>query len=299
MRERLRRVRHIGLRRIVLAAVVLVLGIAASVGGYLASTETVDQMQDFGDFDNPNRIEVTAWITKIDTAGQSFSMTITDVRPFGTQADEAGNFAREATLFTNGIGNWQAHIRAGDSAPDVEQRMFLTGPVTDYPFDDYRGAMELHMVDADGNELPTAITVMNTDSFFEVDTTKAPAPSGGTLIRLDVHRSAPTLVFAVFIMVLMLGLSAAAAVAAYYVLHWKRGLIFPACSMMAAILFALIPLRNAVPGGPPIGSIIDFGSFFLAEAIISISLITSVLLGFRYQLAIERAENAEPTENKA
>ncbi len=55
-------------------------------------------------------------------------------------------------------------------------------------------------------------------------------------------------------------------------------------------LFALIPLRNAVPGDPPIGSIIDFGSFFIAEAIISLSLISGIIIGFRHQLAIERAE---------
>lgn len=293
MGERLRRVRHIGLRRIVVGVVILVIGIAVSVGGYLASSANTYQVQDYGDFDNPNRIEITAWITKIDTAAQVYSMTITDIRPFGSQADESGNFARDATLFTNGIGNWRAQIKAGDSAPDVEQRMAMTGLVTNYPFDHYRAAMEIHVVDADDNELPTAITVVNTDSFFQIGTTKATSPSGGTLIRLDVHRSTPTLVFAVFIMVLMLGLSAAAAVAAYYVLHWKRGLIFPACSMIAAILFALIPLRNAVPGGPPIGSIIDFGSFFIAEAIISISLIAGVLLGFRHQLAIERAEDTE------
>ncbi len=93
-------------------------------------------------------------------------------------------------------------------------------------------------------------------------------------------------------MLLMLGLATGAVVAAFYILHWRRGLIFPGCSMMAAILFALIPLRNAVPGNPPIGSIIDFGSFFIAEAVISMSLISSIVLGFRHQRSIERAESA-------
>jgi hypothetical protein len=152
-----------------------------------------------------------------------------------------------------------APIKGGDSAPDVEQRIAVNGAVTDYPFDRYTSTLELHVVGADGNELPIAIAVLNTDAFFGLSTSQANAPSGGALINLNMHRSMPTLVFAVFIMVLMLGLAAAAALAAHYVLYWKRGLIFPACSMMAAILFALIPLRNAVPGNPPIGSIIDFG----------------------------------------
>jgi hypothetical protein len=125
----------------------------------------------------------------------------------------------------------------------------------------------------------------------------AAQPAGGVPVNLSVHRSTPTLIFAVFIMVLMLGLAMGAVVAAFYVLYWRHGLIFPACSMMAAILFALIPLRNAVPGSPPIGSIIDFGSFFIAEAVISMSLISSIIVGFRHQRSIERVEGAaEQTE---
>jgi glycerol-3-phosphate acyltransferase PlsY len=59
--------------------------------------------------------------------------------------------------------------------------------------------------------------------------------------------------------------------------------------MMAGMLFALIPLRNAVPGSPPVGSIIDFASFFIAEAVIAISLISCVILGYRHEMEIERA----------
>ncbi|MCB0945548.1 MAG: DUF4436 family protein [Mycobacterium sp.] len=45
-----------------------------------------------------------------------------------------------------------------------------------------------------------------------------------------------------------------------------------------------------MPGSPPIGSIIDFGSFFIAETVISISLISSIVFGFRHQMALEREE---------
>ncbi|MBN3511140.1 DUF4436 family protein [Mycolicibacterium septicum] len=59
--------------------------------------------------------------------------------------------------------------------------------------------------------------------------------------------------------------------------------------MMAALLFALIPFRNAVPGNPPIGSVIDFASFFIAETVISIALIASVVIGYRFEMANETA----------
>ncbi len=277
-------------RRILIALVVLLAVIAASVIGYIASRHSTNQQSYFGDFDNPDRVEVTAWITRVDAAAQALSMTIIDVRPFGSLADTAGNFAQDATLFTDAVGTWRAQINAGDSAPDLDQRITLAGTATDYPFDRYTTDLELHVADADGNELPTAVTVLNTDSFFQVSMAQASAPSGGTMINLNIRRSMPTLVFAVFIMVLMLGLAGAAAVAAHYVLYWKRGLVWGACSMLAGILFALIPLRNAVPGDPPVGSIIDFGSFFIAEAIISLSLISGIIVGFRHQMAIEHAD---------
>ncbi len=104
------------------------------------------------------------------------------------------------------------------------------------------------------------------------------------------------MVFAIFVMVLILGLAVAAITASYYILRWRRGLLFPACSMMAALLFALIPFRNAVPGNPPIGSVIDFASFFIAEITISAALIASVVIGYRFEMANERVEPDGPRD---
>lgn len=295
MRKQIRRVRDIGLQRIALAFFILVAIISASVGGYVASRASTNNESFFGDWDSPNHVNVTVWITKVDSATQSLSVTIVDVAPSGTLADQDGNFAQDATLTTAAIGNWKAEIKAGDSAPDIDQKVGVDGAVTDYPFDRYSGRLEVHVFNTDGNNLPVALTVVNTDPFFGLSTSVGTSQNGGTAVNLGLYRSAPTIIFAVFVMVLMLGLALGALVAAFYVLHWRRGLIFPACSMMAAILFALIPLRNAVPGNPPIGSIIDFGSFFIAEAVISIALISSIIWGFRHQRSIERAES-EPAE---
>jgi hypothetical protein len=297
MRRQMSRMRDMGLRRLALSCAVLVAVIAASITGYIASRHSTNQESYFGDWNNPDTVQVTAWITRVDSATQALSVTIVDILPGGSLADPNGNFAQDTTVTTAAIGNWRAQVKAGDSAPDIEQRIAISGTATDYPFDRYTGRLEIHALNAEGAELPVALTVLNTDPFFGISTKPGAAPTGGAVVNLGVHRSSPTLIFAVFVMVLMLGLAIGAVVAAFYVLHWRRGLVFPACSMMAAILFALIPLRNAVPGSPPIGSIIDFGSFFIAEAVISISLISSIVLGFRHQRSIERTESApEPIE---
>jgi hypothetical protein len=284
---------------VAIAVAVLVAVIAASVAGYLASRHTTDQESYYGDWDNPNAVDVTVWITRVDATAQSLAVTVVDIHPTGSLANSDNSFAQDTNVTTAAIGTWQAQIKAGDAAPDIDQRVGIDGAVTDYPFDRYTGRLEVHAYNANGDDLPVALTVVNTDPFFGMTTTNVPAPNGGVQVNLGIHRSLPTLIFGVFVMVLMLGLAIGAVVAAFYILHWRRGLIFPACSMMAAILFALIPLRNAVPGSPPIGSIIDFGSFFIAEAVISIALISSIVMGFRHQRRIEIAESGAEAESES
>lgn len=289
MDKRLSGIRRLGIRRLILAFLVLVLVVTASVGGYRLSQDDTNETNYYGDFDNPNRVEATVWITKVDAASDTIAMTVADVRPYGSLADATGNFAQDATLTTNAIGTWKVPITEGDTAADSDQKVTVTGSITDYPFDRYTADVELHVLGADGTELPVALTVFDTDPFFTVKRSLDPHQSGGQIVGLAIHRSPPTTVFAVFIMVLMLGLSSAAVIAAYYLQSGRRGLNFTACSMMGALLFALIPLRNAVPGNPPIGSVIDFASFFIAEAIISISLISTVWNGYRHEMSNERA----------
>ena len=269
-------------RRLVLALLVFVAAITASVVGYHVSRNDTNQESYFGDFDNPDRVEATVWISHVDPTLQTLSMTVTEIQPVGKYSDE-GSFADDAALTLNSIGEWRFAIDGGDSADDDLVKTGITGWVADYPFDHYIANISLTLTGADGKDIPTAITVFNSDAFYQIETAQADSPDGGTLINLSIRRTTSTLVFGIFIMVLMLALAAASAVAAYYVLHWKRGLDLTACSLMAGMLFALIPLRNAVPGDPPIGSIIDFGSFFIAEATIAISLILCVVLGYRQQ----------------
>lgn len=274
-------------RRIFFGLLVLLIAVAASVTGYRVSRESTNQQTFFGDFDNPNRVEINAWVNHIDPAKQVVSVTIEDVLPAGTLADDDGNFARDAVLTTNAVGNWRFPIKAGESTLSQDLQIIIVGQVSDYPIDRYDSGIALQVTDAAGNELPTAVTVENTDAFFDVATSSDEGEDGGMVVNLSIRRSASTLVFAISIMVLMLGLAAAAATVAFYVLHNGHGLNLSACSLLAGMLFALIPLRNAVPGDPPIGSIIDFGSFFIAESVIAISLISCILLGYRNQVRID------------
>lgn len=276
-----------GVRAALIGGVILVMMLAASLGMYYPTRTSENTARVSGDDTNPDRVDVTAWVTHVDTTNGTVSVSISSLEPRGSLADESGLFRDDAHLnASTSLTAVSVPVKHAEAAPNVDERFGLTGVVTDYPFDQYTANLDIRILDAVGSEVPTAITLFSTDPFF---TMSSSADDAG-LINLTFTRSAPTLVYALFVMVLMLGLAIAAATAAYYILRGRRGLLFPACSMMAAMLFALVPLRNAVPGNPPIGSVIDFGSFFIAEIAISVSLIASVVIGHHFERANERSK---------
>lgn len=268
---------------------VLTLLVVGSLSMYWPTRATQSEITVWGDVDNPDRVDITAWITKVDTVSRTIAVTTTDIRPQGVLLADDGTFRQDATLFTYGsLQNTSVAIKSGGDSPVIEQRFALSGMVTDYPFDRYGSSLEFHLMGGPNNtELPIAVTLMNTDPFFATAAAAGATEGGGADLEINLRRSTPTLVYASFVMVLMLGL----AVAAYYALKQRKGLLFPACSMMAGMLFALVPLRNAVPGSPPIGSIIDFASFFIAAITIAVSLITCVAVGYRVQLVKDRDDD--------
>ncbi|MGE3657589.1 MAG: DUF4436 family protein [Mycolicibacterium sp.] len=275
-----------------LGLLVMVAMIGGSLGMYLPTRATIDKTTYWGDVDNPDRVDISVWITKVDPASATLTVTVDVTGPSGSLSDDQGFFLDDATLYTlTSLQNMTTQMDKDDYPPVVEQRFALSGMETDYPFDHYSALLEYHVIGGpDGDELPLVLTLYSTDPFFAVDSSQVATQDGGVAVDLKLRRSTPTLVYASFAMVLMLGLAIASITASYYLIKWKKGLLFPACGMLATILFALIPLRNAMPGSPPIGSVIDFASFFIAVITISIGLIAVVIIGYRSQLRNDRKD---------
>ncbi len=276
-----------------LAALALIAIMAASLGMYAVGKNRADRVYSYGAVDAPDRVEVGVTVIRIDTATQTAVIAV-NVFPRGAFADGAGDLRSDAKLLLpTAAKSDPIPLKAGQPVSTIDTRLEMLGTTTDYPFDTYRTRAVVQVLAADDRELPAMVTIANNDSFFQIASRFSAADPGDPALidlTLDADRTTPTTIFAVFLMVLMLGLAIAALTTAYYVLRWRRGLLFPACSLLAVMLFALVPLRNAVPGSPPIGSIIDFASFFLAEGIISVALIVSVIVGYRVEIARERAE---------
>jgi hypothetical protein len=248
-----------------------------------------------GDTRSADRVDILLWVGKVDPVSQTATAQV-EVTPEGALADGAGMPKQDLTVYTNGLKGDTLSFKAGKFTSIADLQVALNdGVVTDYPFDSYTTDFWFDVETKDG-PVPANVMFTNQDTFFTFATATPKKNSDGTVFfSANVNRSLGTLAFAVFIMLFMWCLSLTALIAATYAIGGRRGLLWPAQSFMAALLFALVPLRNAIPGQPPIGSTIDYGAFFIAESLISISLITTVVSGF----ITERTNEKKAQEAKA
>ncbi|MFC0430809.1 DUF4436 family protein [Kutzneria buriramensis] len=280
-----------GRARIALAVVVVLVVTGASLSVYLIERARSQTTVTLGDTTSQDRLNISVFVQKVDPSSQIVSAQV-DIEPQGTVADANGYPKQDLTITTTGTKGDTMSFKAGRNPSTTDLQVPLNnGVVTDYPFDGYRAEFGFAAQTKDEATIPVNVTFASADSFFAFGDFAAEKTDDPhvVLFTAQASRSFGTLVFALFIMVFMWSLSLAAVIAAWFAVSGKRGLLWPSMSFMGALLFALVPLRNAVPGQPPIGSVVDFSAFFIAEALISLSLITTVVVGYRTERANERA----------
>jgi hypothetical protein len=95
-------------------------------------------------------------------------------------------------------------------------------------------------------------------------------------IDLQVARSSTVVFYAGFVMFLMWGATLAVLFLTLSVVLRGRKIEVSMFSFLAAAIFAMIAVRNAQPAVPPIGTFSDFISFFWAEVILVLCLLTII-----------------------
>ncbi|MFD5830138.1 DUF4436 family protein [Lentzea sp. NPDC060358] len=269
----------------------LALVTAGSLMVYLVERDRGQREIVLGDTTSANRLDVSVFVQKTDAVLQEISAQV-EVSPQGALADANGLPAKDVTLYTNGVKGDVLPFKAGKTPSVADLRVAMNeGVITDYPFDSYEVDFGF-AAEVDGTAVPVTVTLVNADSFFRLTLVRNETTNDALMFSAAAERSVGTFAFALFIMVFMWFLSLAAVIAAWFAMKGRHGLLWPSMSFMGALLFALVPLRNAVPGQPPVGSVVDFGAFFLAEALISLSLITTVVVGYRVERAKEREKAA-------
>lgn len=134
----------------------------------------------------------------------------------------------------------------------------LAGHVERWPFDHYHsGPIQLELFRGANTENPpdlVRLTFIDHLPGFKVVPSNA---NGHEVYRLDVRRSTSTAVFAVVIVGVLVALAVLALAVAVQTMRDRRPFQPPMTTWYAAMLFAVVPLRNALPGSPPFGAWID------------------------------------------
>ncbi|MFH8387537.1 DUF4436 family protein [Kitasatospora sp. NPDC018058] len=203
-------------------------------------------------------------------------------------------FARPVEITATGTAKTTIKAAEGEAAtPQLLHVEMYGGTATDYPFD--RHHMEAGFTaTTGGTAVPVGVVFTDADPFFVLHPEATTASTGTVVLEAKITRSRSTFILAWFMIAAMWALALALAVlGAAEVLYRKReGLVWPSLGWMAATIFALIGMRNAAPGSPPIGSLIDYVAFFWAEGIIAASLTCTVLSGIRTEHQQRREREA-------
>jgi hypothetical protein len=95
-------------------------------------------------------------------------------------------------------------------------------------------------------------------------------------IDMEFERASTVKFFSIFVMAVMWAVTVIVLLMTFSVVMRGRKIEVGMFSFLAALLFAFVALRNAQPGSPPIGSYSDYISFFWAEILIALCLLSIV-----------------------
>ncbi|MFD5465895.1 DUF4436 family protein [Kitasatospora sp. NPDC127059] len=282
--------------RFALALLLLTVLCSAGIALYLNERDTRQQTRELALPTSGDWIELDLTAQEIDPGTGELTLYVVPV-PHGSLAEgpDSTAFTRQVDVTAHSAARTELRAAPGEPAtPQAVQANLYEGTESDYPFDRYHFALGFAASDNAG-PVPVGLVFADVDPFFVVRPTSTPLTSGARLLEGKVTRGRSTFILAWFMIAAMWALALAVLAGAEVLYRGGQGLVWPSLGWMAATLFALIGMRNAAPGSPPIGSLMDYLAFFWAEGIIAASLAFTVVAGTRVEHRKRRAEAAEAT----
>ena len=149
---------------------------------------------------------------------------------------------------------------AKGTLPDVFRvSLALAGDVAEWPFDRYRSGpitIDLFSGAARALQHPT-VTLVDRLLGWNVDVARVSTGNALAADRVDLYRSSSTVAFGVVILAVLIALAGLGLFVAVQTVRDRRKFQPPMTTWYAAMLFAVMPLRNALPDSPPFGCWID------------------------------------------
>jgi hypothetical protein len=204
------------------------------------------------------------------------------------------NLKEDLNLVVTSVVSASKRTWSKGTLPDVFRvSLTLTGDVADWPFDRYHsGPITVHLHSGAAQE-PEKATVMMVDRMlgWKIDVAHVDKTDVRGSYRVDLHRSPSTVSFGVVMLGVLITLAGIALFVAIQTARDRRRFQPPMTTWYAAMLFAVMPLRNALPDSPPFGSWIDVTIVLWVVVVLVISMTLYISCWWRHL----RPEADKPT----
>ncbi|KAG1467216.1 hypothetical protein G6F56_004531 [Rhizopus delemar] len=232
---------------------------------------------------------IAATVLNVDFSDKKYTINFA-IQPNGTLANEYGQLKQQLTLRFSSFQSY--HFETGETINPIQATFnYEDGNQIDYPFDLYFGHLEVfafYMNDTSKSvpitcHLDASITsfhfmpMIKHQPFVEDDDDNEPFVNDKISLQISTGRSTTTLVFSIFICLLMWILSLLMSLFAFQVVFQKRKVDAHSCMIGITTLFALPAIRSAQPGIPDVGTVSDILGFYWNIAIIACSSIAVIM----------------------
>ncbi len=157
----------------------------------------------------------------------------------------------------------------------------LAGQINRWPFDHYRSGPVDVEIFRGGRAVPERVPVkfVNHLSRWNVGASRA---NGSGPYRVTLRRSPSAAAFGMVILGVLIAIAGMGLFVAIQTMRNRRKFQPPMTTWYAAMLFAVIPLRNALPGSPPIGSWIDVTIVLWVLVVLTVSMLLYINCWWRH-----------------
>jgi hypothetical protein len=158
----------------------------------------------------------------------------------------------------------------------------ISGEIEKWPFDHYHsGPIEVELLHSGSDTVVQRVplTFVNHLPGWQL------ASNDGTGLgpyRVSMHRSLSAAAFGVVILGVLIAIAGVGLFVAVQTLRDRRKFQPPMTTWYAAMLFAVVPLRNALPGSPPFGGWVDITLVLWVLVVLVVSMLLYIACWWRH-----------------
>ena len=268
-----------------------IVGVVAFIGAYVASIVVYVG----GGMGHPHQISqngsagdgttVTVDIQEIQSDNSVLRADLT-VSPGHALLDPVTHTLKEdLSVAVTSVVNASKHTWSKGTLPDVfPVSGTLAGDVADWPFDHYHTGPITIELSSGPTQVPERSTVLLVDRLlgWKVDVNDVNNADSPASYQLNLRRTLSTAAFGVVILGVLIALAGLGLFVAVQTARDRRKFQPPMTTWYAAMLFAVMPLRSALPDSPPFGAWIDISVVLWVIVVLVISMMLYVSCWWRH-----------------